>query len=81
LAGISAGPPVGEAVEVLDDRRRLGEREVGVLVAQDGDAGHGPQSGELLPALRALDEARVEGQVELVQRDQRFWQYEANGCW
>jgi hypothetical protein len=66
------GPPAAESIEVLDDGRRLGQREVGVLVAQDRDAGHGPQARELRAALGALDEAGLEGQVELVQRDQRL---------
>ena len=70
VGGNQRGP--GEPVEVLDDRRRLGQREVGVLVAQHGDAGERPQAGELSAALGALDELRAERQVELVERDQHL---------
>ena len=60
----------GEAVEVLDDRRRLRQREVGVLVAQDGNAGERPQLGELLPALGPLDDVGLERQAQLVEGDE-----------
>jgi len=62
----------GDGVEVLDDRRRLRQREAGRLVAEDWDGGHRPELGQRGTVAGVLDEVRAKRQVELVERDQHL---------
>ena len=66
--------PVGRdqlvvGVEVLDDRGRFRERQVGSGVAQHRDACQG-QLGVTRTGVFAVDDLGLEGHIELVERDQ-----------
>ena len=63
---------VAVAVEVLDDRGRLGQRQAGRVVDEDRDARHGPELGERGAIRRVADEVALERDVPLVQRDERL---------